>query len=143
MTQVAVVVGAVLLAILVGVAIPVLLQLRATLKSAQDFFDATGPKVDRAVVQIEEAVARFNKIGAELETGAARLRGFLEAAGEIGHSLAKLRDSIRTVTAVSGAIGPAVAAGFRAFFLRGGDGPAPADDRREAEVGSEPDPSIR
>jgi hypothetical protein len=94
----------VLLSVLVGALLPVLYQLRATLRSAQRFFEATGPRLDGAAAEVTAAAARVDRVGAMLE---------------------KLASSVGLAATIGAAFGPALAAGLRA--LRGTtEAPAPA-----------------
>ena len=135
------VIVAVLLAVLVGVAIPVLLQFRATLRSAQTFLDTTGPQVERALEEVTTAAERINKVAGEIEGRVAKLAEVAEEVGKVGHQIRRVSSSIRTAVNVGVAVGPALSAAFRAFFSRpappqesmapvdpGNGPPVPADD---------------
>ena len=108
----------ILLAILVGAAVPVLIQLRNTLKTLQTFLQQTGKRLDEALDEITEAAERVTKLGKELEEGASRMRFLFDVAGDLGSSLAKLRDGVNTATLAANAVGPAVLAAVKSFFKR-------------------------
>ena len=108
----------VLLAVLVGVAVPALLQLRATLASAQSFLDTTGPQVERTLGEWTTAAERIQRVATEIEDGAGEAKEILRSTKEIVAQVGRVRDSIRTVTAIGAAVGPAIAAAARAFFAR-------------------------
>ena len=110
------VIGVVLLAILVGGVVPVLIQLRRTLRSAESVLDTTGPKLERTLDEVGEAAARINRLGKTLERDAEGLRVFTDAAASLGRSLKQAQESLRVMTAVGAAVGPAIAAGLRALF---------------------------
>lgn len=110
----------VLLAVLVGAALPVLLQLRRTLKRAEDVLESTGPKMDRTLDEVTEAAARINRLGKTLERDAEGLQVFTDAAAGLGRSLKQAQSSLRIMTTVGAAVGPALAAGLRSLF--GSDG---------------------
>jgi uncharacterized protein YoxC len=112
-----------LLAVLVGVAIPAVLQLRSTLKSAETFLEETRPKLKSVLDQAGEAAGRVNRAAAEIEDGVGRLRGVIDTVGALGDSLERARVSLRKATAVLSSIGPALAAGFRSFFLASDETP--------------------
>jgi hypothetical protein len=106
----------VLLGMAVGAAVPALLQLRRTLKSAERFLDETGPRLQRTLETADRAAARVDRIADGLETELERARGFLDAAADFGRSLRQMQGTLRTVASVGAAIGPAVAAAARALF---------------------------
>jgi uncharacterized protein YoxC len=135
------IVGVVLLAVLVGAATPVLFQFYSTLRVARNFLERLGPKIDNALIEAREAGQRLNRIGSKLERSAERAQVLFDAVGDIGDSVAKLRDSLKTATAVGAALGPALAAAVGAFTeYRAGS--AEAETAESAEVaGSEQEPS--
>jgi hypothetical protein len=53
--------GVVLLAVLVGASLPVLAQLRATLRAAERFFDTTGPRAGRCLEEVTSAATHSNE----------------------------------------------------------------------------------
>src|SRR5262245_3969564 len=118
-----------LLAVLVGAVIPVLYQTVQTLRSARQFLDLTGKRLDEALREFTQATARINRIAATVETEAERLRPALEAAASIGKTVERVRDSVRTASVAVSALAPAFVAGMRAFMARddAGDGDASAE----------------
>ena len=128
------VVAVVLLAVLVGALIPVLLQLRRTLLSAETLLNTTGPKLDRTLDELGEAASRINRLGVRLEKDAEGLGVFADAAAGLGRSLKQATESLRTMTAVGAAVGPAIAAGLRAMFAPGHDVTTPSAPREDAPV---------
>lgn len=142
----------VLLAVLVGAAVPVLLQLRRTLRRAETFLDETGPRLQRSLDSVDRIALRADRITGDLEKDLDRARGLLESVAEFGGSLRQMQGSLRTVASVGAAIGPAVAAGARALFdsfrsegrdaataprKTGGDAGSPAPARRPEEMSHE------
>lgn len=123
----------VLFAVLVGAAVPVLLQLRRTLRSAENVLESTGPKVDRALEEVSEAAARINRLGKSLERDAEGLQVFTDAAAGLGRSLKQAQSSLRIMTTVGAAVGPALAAGLRSLFARDGDDEAASRPGEEDE----------
>lgn len=108
-------IGIALLAVFVGVLIPVMLQLRHTLKSAGRTLDQLRPKLDRTLSEVSTATQRINRIAANLEDGTEKLGSVFKEAGELGKSLTRLRRSLRTAEAVGRAVGPAIVAAVSAF----------------------------
>ena len=115
-----------LLAVLVGIAIPVLLQLRSTLKTLESVLKKTGRNLDEALDEITSAAQRVNVLGKELEEGATRMRMLFDVAGDIGKGLGKIKNAVSTASAAAGAVGPAVTAAVKALWQstdkRDGDG---------------------
>jgi uncharacterized protein YoxC len=126
-----------LLAILVGVTIPVLLQLRQTLKTLETVLGKTGKRLDEALDEISDAAQRVNSLGKQLEEGATRMRLLFDVAGDIGQGLGKIKSAVSTASLAAGAIAPAVSAAVKALWQstdkneREGDGssaPSPEND---------------
>jgi|SRR5262245_36304986 len=131
------VLGMILLAIIVGALIPVLLQLRKTLRAAETVLGSTGPKIDQTLEEVREAASRINRLGRSLERDAEGLRVFTDAAANLGKSVKQAHDSLRMVTAVGAAVGPAIAAGLRSLFARDDEAAPPRhrkDDAASAEA---------
>jgi uncharacterized protein YoxC len=120
-----------LLAVLVGAVIPVLYQTVQTLRSARQFLDLTGKRLDEALREFTQATARINRIAATVEAETERLRPAIEAAASIGKTVERVRDSVRTASVAVTALAPAFLAGMRAFMARddaGGSGEKVATD---------------
>lgn len=113
-----IIVGVVLLAVLIGAAVPVLLQLYSTLRVTRDLLNRLGPKLDGTLTEVREASQRMNRVGSELESSARRAKLLLDVAGDLGEALRGLRDSLQVVSALAGALGPALAAAVRALTER-------------------------
>ena len=111
-------IAVVLLALLVGAAIPVLYQLYRTLKRARVFLDTAEPRLTRMLHDVGQAADRLNRVGATFESQTQTLAPLLETGFKVVHSIQKSRELLRTATAVGGAVGPAVMAGARALFSR-------------------------
>jgi uncharacterized protein YoxC len=109
------IVGVVLLAVLVGSAVPVLFQLYSTLRATRGLIQQVGPKLDTTLTELRDTSKRLNRVGSELEQSVRRAKVLLEAVGDIGESIQGLRDSMRTATAVGKALGPALAAAVSAL----------------------------
>lgn len=118
MEQVLVVVAVVLLAVLVGAAVPVLLQLRRTLRTMETFLETTGVRLDHALDEASAAAARIQLVVGHIEGGVAELQKLLGAAGSVAESLAELRESLRGILGVAAAIGPAIAGAIHAVAGR-------------------------
>jgi len=117
----------VLLAFLIGAAIPVLYQLYQFLRRARALLDTAGPRLEKALDQAGQAADRLNGIGSTLEAQARTLRPLFEAASRLGHLVDRSGNWLGTAMTVGGAVGPAVLAGVRAFFS-GTDDRLTADD---------------
>jgi len=116
MTVPAPLLAVVLLALLVGAAIPVLYQLFRTLRKARALLDTAGPRLERTLLQVGQAVDRLDGIGSALEARAQTLRPLFVAASRLGRSIDGSGPWWGTAMTVGRAVGPAVLAGVRAFF---------------------------
>ena len=105
-------VAVVLLALLVGLAIPVLLQVRATLKSAERFLDSTTTKVDRALGELTQLTTRLSHVVGEVEGHLPRVQRVLDASDGLVGSVEKIGNGLRIATTV----GPAAFAAVKAIF---------------------------
>jgi hypothetical protein len=104
----------VLAAILVGVAIPVLVQLRATLRAAEAVLQRSGPRLDEAMAATTAAAGRIAAVVHRLEEGG-RIEGLLDGLAALSHAMIQLKDTLRVASAIGAAVGPAVAAAVHAF----------------------------
>jgi hypothetical protein len=129
----------VLLGVLVGVAIPVLLQLRQTLKTLDGVLSKTGKRLDEALDEISDAAQRINSLGKELEEGATRLRLLFDVAGDIGKGLTRVRGAVSTASLAAGAIGPAIGAAIKALWQSTNDKPE-REETDEAALRPRPHP---
>jgi hypothetical protein len=109
------IVGVVLMAVLVGAAVPVLFQLFATLRATRGLLQRLGPKLEGTLTEVRETSQRLNRIGSELESSARRAKLLLDLAGDLGEAMRGLRESLRVASALTGALGPAIAAAVRAL----------------------------
>jgi uncharacterized protein YoxC len=129
------IVGVVLLAVLVGAALPVLFQLYSTLSFARRLLDRLGPRVDSTLADISDASRGLNRVGHELEQNTKRAQALFDAMGDIGESVGRLRDSLKTASTVSAALGPAIAAAIGVLTEIGSKKP-------EGERGAQPDEPV-
>jgi uncharacterized protein YoxC len=134
MTPAAVWVLVALAAVLVGAAIPALLQLRKTLKAAEQTLESTGRHVNEALDQLSITLERVNRAAEELERGVTRVSSLLAALGGIGDALSRVRQTVGTVASFGSILGGALLA---AFGLRSRDDGKEAD-RQESREPVEP-----
>jgi hypothetical protein len=83
MTETATLAALLLLALAVGAAIPALLQLRRTLRSAEVFFESTRTSLVDTLDEVRSAAARIRTIAGYIEGVAATARTFVDAAGAL------------------------------------------------------------
>ena len=117
-----------LAAVFVGAVVPVLLQLRRTLKMAEQTLDTTGRRLNEVLGEVTTTLARVNKAADEMERGLTRASSLFEALGGIGDALVRVRSSIGAVTSLGSILGGAVLA---ALGLR---------SRHRAEEAGRPEP---
>jgi hypothetical protein len=104
----------VLTAMLVGAAIPVLVQLRATLRAMERTLQRSGPRLDEALGATVAAAGRLDALVVRLEEGS-RLQQLVDGITAMSRMVSPLRDTVRVASAVGAAMGPAVAAAVHAF----------------------------
>ena len=112
------VVAVVLIAVLVGAAVPVLLQLFLALGAIRGSLRRLQPKLEGTLDELRHSARRLNRATTGLEDSAQRAQNLLIAAGDVGETLRGVKRSMRTAAAVGGAVGPALAAAIRAFAER-------------------------
>jgi uncharacterized protein YoxC len=117
-----------LAAILVGVAVPVLLQLRRTLQAAEQTLLTTGRRVEETLVQLGVTLERVNRASAELEKGVVRVSSLLEALGGVGDALGKVRASVGSMASIGASLGSVLVGALRAAFAGGGRRADPEGD---------------
>jgi uncharacterized protein YoxC len=113
-----VVVAVTLVAVLVGSAVPALLQLRRTLRVAETFLETTGARLNHTLDEASEAAAKIQRIAGHFEGGATELQKLLGAAGNVADSVGELREALRGILGVATTIGPAIAGAIRAVAGR-------------------------
>jgi uncharacterized protein YoxC len=118
----------VLFALMLGFVIPVLLQLRATLKSAQELIDATAPRVDTALRDIAQLTVRVNAIAGEVEDNLPRMKRMIEATDGVVDTLEGVQRSIKMVGAVAPAAFAAVKAAIHSLAASRGTDAASASE---------------
>jgi len=125
-----------LVGVLVTLAIPVLLQLRKTLKTTEETLEVTGRHLNEALDQLSITLERVNRAADEMEGSVKRVSSLLAALGGIGDALVRVRSTVGTVASLGSILGGALLA---AFGLRSRDGGREAE-RPETPVPVEPAP---
>jgi hypothetical protein len=104
----------VLAAVLLGAAIPVLVQLRATLRAMEKALQRSGARLDEALGATTTAAGRIDGLVVRLEEGG-RIEQLVDGIAAVSRMMSQLRDTVRVASAVGAAVGPAVAAAVHAF----------------------------
>jgi hypothetical protein len=104
----------VLAAVLLGAAIPVLVQLRATLRAMEKALQRSGARLDEALGATTTAAGRIDRLVVRLEEGG-RIEQLVDGLAAVSRMMSQLRDTVRVASAVGAAVGPAVAAAVHAF----------------------------
>jgi hypothetical protein len=104
----------VLAALLVGAAIPALVQLRATLRAMEKTLQRSGARLDEALGATTAAAGRIDALVVRLEEGG-RIEQLVDGVAAVSRMVSQLRDTVRVASAVGAAVGPAVAAAVHAF----------------------------
>jgi hypothetical protein len=129
----------VLAAVLVGAAIPVLVQLRATLRAMEKTVLRSGAGLDAALAATLAAAGRIDAFVVRVE-GAGRIEEVVDGLASVNRIVHQLKDTVRVASAVGAAVGPALAAAVQAFRE---DREASAPTPLQAVVGAGPGaPSI-
>jgi uncharacterized protein YoxC len=110
MTPAAIWVLVALVAILVGVAIPAILQLRRTLKVAEETLERSGQQVNQLIDRLTATLERVERTSEELEHGVHRVKSLFEALGGVGDALGKIRSSVLAVSSIGSIVGSALLA---------------------------------
>lgn len=127
-------IAVVILALLAGIAVPVLLQLRRTLASAQQFLDVTSVKTDRALADLAQLSARVGGVMDAVEGNLPRMQRALDATDGIVATLEQVRGSLRMVTAVGPAAFAAVKSLVSSFVASRIPAEAPDDELAAARA---------
>ncbi|BDG04762.1 hypothetical protein [Anaeromyxobacter oryzae] len=101
-------------AVLVGAAIPVLVQLRATLRAMDETLRRSGARLDEALAATVVAAGRIDALVVRLQEGG-RIEQLVDGVADVSRMVSQLRDTLRVASAVGAAVGPAVAAAIHAF----------------------------
>ncbi len=104
----------VLAAVLVGAAIPMLVQLRATLRAMEKTIQRSGARLDEALGATIAAAGRIDGLVVRLEEGG-KIEQFVDGIRAVSRMVSQLRDTVRVASAVGAAVAPAVAAAVHAF----------------------------
>ena len=112
----------VLLALLVGAAIPTVASLGSALRSARQAVDRT--QLAETLTAVRVAAERIDRLASRLDEGR-RVEGLLESVNALSQTVSQLRDVVRVASAVGAAVAPAVGAAVRAW----------RETRREDEPG--------
>lgn len=118
MAQALALIAVVLLALLVGMTIPVLLQLRATLKSAQQFMESTSSRVEKALTDFTQASRRLDTLASDMEANMDRAKRVLDTAEQMAQSVDEIRNSMKVVGMVAPAVFTAVKTFIGTFLSR-------------------------
>ncbi len=105
-------VAVLLLAVLTGVAIPVLVQLWLTIRSAGRFLDSSSARTDRLLTELTELTARISHVVEALEGNIPRMQRALDATDGLIGAVDRVRGSLR----VAAAVGPAAFAAIKSLM---------------------------
>ena len=124
--------------VLVGAAVPALVQLRRTLRTSERFLETTGRRLERTLDEVADAAGRIGRVGRELEQAAARMRALFDEANALAGTVKSLRGTLESWSALGSALGPAIAAGIRAFSSPEpspeGDAPVESEEPKKGET---------
>jgi hypothetical protein len=121
-------------ALLVGVLLPVLFQLALTLRAVRAAVAQAGP----ALASITATAERVERLTAKFEEGG-RIEHALAAMDSASSAAAKLQETARLASTIGAALIPAAAAAVKAWR----DGREPDEPRSSGEAASQPPPAVR
>lgn len=123
----------VLLAVLVGAAIPVLVQLFRTLGSIRKATERVTPRLERTLADLERLTARTDRVVESLEGKVDGVADTLEAAAGLAEPLRKLRGSVVSAATLGSAVAPVAVEAMRTLFDRRANPSSRARDDAEDE----------
>jgi hypothetical protein len=109
----AVIAALVVMALLVGAALPVLAQARVSLRAWQRTVEEAGPRFNRTLDEVSEVAVRVRRELAAFDGSGDRVASAVAAVDELGRAALELRRTVKVAAAVGAAVGPAVAAAVR------------------------------
>lgn len=131
----------ILLAVLTGVLLPVLFQLRATLRSAQLVLDQAGPRLNASLDALQHTLDPASKVASELAARMPEIRAWSGTVSTLLADLTKLLATLRGGAALSATIGPVVVAALSAFTaMRAKDATSRAPAKAGDETAANPSP---
>ena len=113
MTQAPAWIAVVLFAVLVGVAVPVLLQLKRTLTSTDRMLEVAERRLGVALAEVTDTLGHINRSAEEIEKVTKSLGGMVRTLERTGTGLQRVKSSLRRVTAIPAAVGPMLIAAIR------------------------------
>ena len=113
----------VLAAVLLGAALPALVQLRATLKT----LERTGARLDATLVSTGALAVRLEGLVAKVDRDG-RVERVLDGVADATGLVTRFGDTVRMASAVGAAVAPAVVAAVQAFRGVGPEDPAEAGE---------------
>jgi len=129
----------VLMAILVGAALPLLVQLYGTVHTLRTLMEKSSKDIEAAVAAIHRTADRLDRLGAALEKDG-KMAEIIEGATSAAQVMNQVRGTMQVAGPIAAAVVPAVAAAVRAW--RGsmeGDPPQEAPESHPAHRGSHHD----
>ena len=100
----------VLAAVLVGGLLPVLFQLRATLRQVARSIGTTGTRLDKTLDESLAAAERINRLVGGLDGGDKQLARLLTSIEQLAEVVDKVKSTVNVASAVGAAVVPAVSA---------------------------------
>lgn len=112
-------------ALLVGALLPVLVQLKLSLRALGAAGARLSVETGAALAAVTATAQRVDRLTARLEEGR-RVENLLEGVDALSSTVARLNDAVRVASALGAAIGPAITAAARSWAAaRPDDGTGP------------------
>jgi uncharacterized protein YoxC len=111
----------VLVALGIGMLMPVLAQAKRTLSVAERRFDRIGAQVEEVLDDTRRVVRRVDRMTEDLEESGVPAARLVESMAGLATTLESVRDRVGTVAAIASTVGPAVVSAYRAWRGDGHD----------------------
>lgn len=116
----------VLVAVALGMMIPLLFQVYSLVSSARQILDKSSRDIEAAMKGVHQAVDRIDRITEKLEAEG-RIDTIMDGLTDAAQVATQMKGTLQTATSVAAVAGPALAAAVQAFRA-GMDGPAARKD---------------
>lgn len=101
-------------ALLVGALLPLVVQLRSSLRALASTGDRLSAEAGAALAAVTAAARRLDRLTARLEEGR-RVETLLEGVDALSSTIARMNDAVRVASALGAAVGPAITAAARSW----------------------------
>ena len=126
-----------LVALLVGTFIPVLIQLRATLKAMERRMEDTGGRIDRFLEDSQVVAHRLARISSGFDGGEDAVKNAMDAIRNLTAVMTRLTSWAGIASTVGAAVGPAVASAVQTYRSKRLEDEQDLEDELELNLGGD------